>query len=84
MLKHNRQELVAKYTRWLRTLYNSLYVASKLSHTMLVQWFILGLRKQLCCILAIEAQYLESLNHAIEIVSRVKCNMQNMKKETRK
>ena len=59
-------------------------LTSKPSVTMLIGWFIAGLRKEYRGILAVGAQELDNLDEAVEIASRVERNTRKQKKTTKK
>lgn len=73
-LKQGRKETVDEFAGRLRTLYNRMDAETKPSATMLIGWFVAGLRKEYRAILAIGAAELSNLDDAVEIASRIERN----------
>ena len=83
-MKQGRKEPVDEYAGRLRTLYKRLDEDSKPTRTMLIGWFVAGLRREYRGIISLNAQDLNSLDEAVELASRVERNTRKQKKGAKK
>ena len=83
-MKQAHKEPVDEYAGRLRTLYKRLDEDSKPTRTMLIGWFVAGLRREYRGIISLNAQDLNSLDEAVELASRVERNMRTQKKGGKK
>lgn len=83
-MKQAHKEPIDEYAGQLCTLYKRLDEDSKPTRTMLIGWFVAGLRIEYRGIISLNAQDLNSLDEAVELASRVERNTRTQKKGAKK